>query len=75
MQSESRCFIMKDYQKKKGIDMSLMDCILMTVFNAAVCICLPSLLMGIKSRSKTQNNIGDRAESQTVSERAAQAAL
>ena len=55
--------------------MSLMDCILMTVFNAAVCICLPALLVGLKSRSKTQDKIERQVESQTVSETAAQPSL
>ncbi|MDY6803353.1 MAG: hypothetical protein SXA11_06045 [Cyanobacteriota bacterium] len=52
--------------------MSLIDCILMTVFNAAACICLPALLIGIISRSKTKNNIEGQLQSQTVSETAAQ---
>ncbi len=55
--------------------MSLIDCILMTVFNAVVCICLPALLMGRKSRSTTQNTIERQVESQTVSESAAQPSL
>jgi len=49
--------------------MSLTDCILMTVFNATVCICLPALIGGLKSRNKTKNKIERQAKSQTVHQR------
>ncbi|HAX87485.1 MAG TPA: hypothetical protein DCY91_14780 [Cyanobacteria bacterium UBA11370] len=36
------------------MDMSLIDCLLITLINAAVCICLPKALMLL------QSNIADR---------------